>query len=266
MIDFPNSHPRPGDQRGFLHKKLLGFGKRLAFGLGGPKGVLQVGSQLPGVFGQASRALAARTAPTLAFPALTAGLPALTPPPRALTPPRTATARVSPISIGQRQLGTEVKFSSEVPNVRIPGFLPCILPFRIDPRTGQCRLFVGEQTGRDDTPMGDAIMGQYGAGLIPGSQVIDRAVCLKGMQLGNDGVCYNKSQITNKQRMWPAGRKPLLSGGDMRAINIAARAGKRLEGTTKRLQKLGMMRKPARARASSRPTQHERLIEAHVTN
>jgi len=88
-------------------------------------------------------------------------------------------------------------------------------------------------------------MGRYGAALEPGSQMIDRAICLRGMQLGDDGLCYNKSQITNKQRMWPAGRKPLLTGGDMRAISIAARAGKRLEGATKRLQRMGMMKKAA---------------------
>lgn len=92
-------------------------------------------------------------------------------------------------------------------------------------------------------------MGQYGAALIPGSHIIDRAVCPRGTQLGNDGLCYNKSQITNKQRMWPAGRKPLLTGGDMRAISTAARAGRRMELATKRLQKMGMMRKPARRTA-----------------
>jgi len=95
--------------------------------------------------------------------------------------------------------------------------------------------------------VGDAVMGRYGAALQPGSMMIDRAVCLRGMQLGNDGLCYNKSQITNKQRMWPAGRKPLLTGGDMSAISKAARAGRRLEGATKRLQRMGMMRKPTRS-------------------
>jgi len=102
------------------------------------------------------------------------------------------------------------------------------------------------------------VMGRYGAGLAPGNRVINRAVCLRGMQLGNDGVCYNKSQITNKERMWPAGRKPLLSGGDMRAISTAARAAGRLERTTKRLQKIGLMKKPAprRKQITSGSTEH----------
>jgi len=123
-------------------------------------------------------------------------------------------------------------------------FGPCDDPRLIRGPAGNC-IFPGSPVGAARFG-GEAIMGQYGAGMVAGSQIVDRATCGRGMQLGNDGVCYNKSQISNKQRMWPAGRKPLLSGGDMRAISIAARAGRRLEGATKRLQRLGMMKKPAR--------------------
>jgi len=120
----------------------------------------------------------------------------------------------------------------------------CVPPFRFDPRTQQCAVFAGGQTGVDDTAVGEAVMGRYGAGLVPGNKVIDRAVCLRGMVLGNDGICYNRSQIRNADREWPRGRRPLLTGGDMRAISTAARAGRRLEGATKRLQKIGLMKKP----------------------
>jgi len=95
-------------------------------------------------------------------------------------------------------------------------------------------------------PVGDAVMGRYGAALTPGSMVIDRAVCLPGMVLGDDDLCYNKGQISNKQRQWPRGRRPLLTGGEMRSISVAARAAGRLERTTKRLQKIGLMKKPRR--------------------
>jgi len=125
----------------------------------------------------------------------------------------------------------------------------CVIPFqKRDPRTGECRFFVGDRPGRDTEgfDLGEPVLGQYGAGVRPGSMIVDRAVCGRGMQLGNDGVCYNKAQISNKERMWPAGRKPLLSGGDMRAISTAARAGRRMELATKRLQKMGMMKKPVR--------------------
>ncbi len=90
--------------------------------------------------------------------------------------------------------------------------------------------------------------------------VIDRAVCLKGMQLGNDGLCYNKSQISNKQRMWPAGRRPLLTGGEMRAVSIANRAARRLELTTKRLQRMGMMKKPVRHAPQRRLTSGKTVL------
>jgi len=234
---------RPGDRRGFIHKKILR----------GVSAVARVASVvgIPGAGTVSAITTALGTRRSI---------------------PRTQTARPTQFSEGEKRVGRQLKFggaggrsmalSRGIPD--IPGFLPCILPFRIDPVDGKCRLFIGEQGGPDDTPVGEAIMGQYGAGLVPGAMAISRAVCLKGMQLGNDGVCYNKSQISNKQRMWPAGRKPLLTGGDMRAISIAARAGTRMDRATTRLRKLGMMKKAPVSRARA-PTQHERLIEAHVT-
>jgi hypothetical protein len=71
------------------------------------------------------------------------------------------------------------------------------------------------------------------------------------MVLGADGYCYNKSQISNKERMWPKGRRPLLTGGDMGAITKAARAAKRLQAAQTKLQTLGMLKKPSRPRARS---------------
>ena len=106
-------------------------------------------------------------------------------------------------------------------------------------------------------------MGQYGAALVPGSQIVDRATCPRGTHLGNDGLCYNKSQISNKQRMWPAGRKPLLTGGDMNAIRIAARAGKKLAGATTRLQGLGMMPKASPRRRRAPTGAHKHATGAH---
>ena len=148
------------------------------------------------------------------------------------------------------------------------GIIPCPSPLVraadghcVAPGSGHFRKHFGGEGGRDPISVGEAVMGRYGAGLRPGSMLIDRAICLKGMQLGDDGICYNKSQISNKQRQWPAGRKPLLSGGDMRAISIAARAGRRLEGATKRLQKLGMMKKPTTSRRLAQH-QHAKLLPA----
>lgn len=130
-----------------------------------------------------------------------------------------------------------------------------------DPALQRCVAGLGQFPGSDDP--GTAIMGRYGAGMVPGAMAISRAVCLKGMQLGNDGICYNKSQIRNNQRMWPAGRKPLLTGGDMRAISVASRAGTRMEKATARLRKLGMM-KTSRSGQTVAEIKHVAKLEAHI--
>jgi len=237
---------RPNDQRGFLHKSRLGkfvgrLVKRAVPAIGIAETVISTG-----------RALTRKSRGTV---------------------PRTQTARVTPFSEAEKNLGRSLKFPESTGvaarttgqglarEVRAPQAItvggPCPPGMRPDFKSGQCEAAAGQAVG-------EAIMGRYGAGLIPGEIIIERAVCLKGMQLGDDGVCYNKSQISNKQRMWPAGRRPLLTGGDMRAISTAARAGRRLEGATKRLQRLGMMKKPASRRALPPPV-HQRLLEAHVT-
>jgi len=122
---------------------------------------------------------------------------------------------------------------------------------------GKCvRPFMGDQPGIDDTPVGEALMGRYGAAYVPGSLIVDRAVCLSGDVVGDDGLCYPKKSLTNKERQWPRGRRPLLTGGEMRAISIASRAAGRLERTQKRLQKMGMIKKIAPRRP--------KLIPAHT--
>lgn len=127
---------------------------------------------------------------------------------------------------------------------------PCVFPWRTDPATGECALFLGDQVGADDRPPADAVMGRYGAAYVPGRHVINRSVCLPGDLVGKDGLCYDRKSLTNKERMWPRGRQPLLTGGEMRAISIASRAAGKFERTQKRLQKMGMIKKPAaRARA-----------------
>lgn len=224
---------RPNDERGFIHKKLLGGISKVA-GIAGSLGIpgATTVSRITGaVFRPSARALV----------------------------PRSETARPSAFSDAEKNAGREAKFGI------VPfggGGGPCDFPMVRD-SAGRCRTPTSGALGGEQFGVGEAVMGQYGAALEPGSMIVDRAVCLRGMQLGNDGLCYNKSQITNKQRMWPAGRKPLLSGGDMRAISTAARAGRRLEGATKRLQRMGMMKKPAVRRGGG--GSHARLLEAHVT-
>jgi len=105
-------------------------------------------------------------------------------------------------------------------------------------------VFAGDQAGADDAPIGQAIMGQFGAAYQPGNMVIDRAVCLPGDVVGTDGLCYPRRSIRNSDREWPRGRRPLLTGGDMRAISIAHRAGARMTRAAGRLQDMGIIKKP----------------------
>ena len=211
------------NERGFIHKKLLGIGKGL------------VGA-IPGIGTAFSTATSLIQAITAKGQQKQVGLTAKFP------------------ELGSSIVGrpaTIVGPSAQFPVVALPAHPrgPC-LPGLIRNDAGQCVAPTSPLGAR--TLVGEATMGRYGAALIPGSQIVDRATCLPGMQLGNDGLCYNRGNITNKQRMWPAGRKPLLTGGQMNAISIAARAAKRLEVTTKRLQRMGMMKKPASRRALPR--------------
>jgi len=146
--------------------------------------------------------------------------------------------------------------SGFAPNAPSSG--PCIWPTRRDPVTGNCRVFLGDQSGPDNQPIGDAVMGRYGAAEVPGSRIIDRAVCRRGTVLGDDGLCYNRRDISNKQRMWPKERRPLMTGGDLNAITKANRAAKRLQGKQKQLQAMGMLKKPS----SSRRRPHQHLLAA----
>lgn len=216
----------PNERRHFVHKRLLrGIGGLIT---GGP------GAAIGGL--------------------LTGDAPRPRPPARR-TVPRVATARPTIRGAVEQQLGRTLKFTQIQPTIRRRG--ACTFPARRDPVSGQCRVFLGDRPGRDTRPLrtgpgvpgGDVVMGRHGAGMRPGSVIIDRADCtfdgtVRGMILGNDGICYNKGQIKNSERMWPRGRRPLLTGGDMRAISIASRAANKLTRTAVRLHEIGLIKKP----------------------
>jgi len=120
---------------------------------------------------------------------------------------------------------------------------PCEDPrLRRDAR-GNC-IFPGSPRGAD-VFRGEAINGRFGAGTVAGSRIVDVAVCPSGAVLGKDGICYD--HLPNRDRLYPRGRRPLLTGGDMGAISRASRAGKKLDRTNARLRGLGFM-KPAAVR------------------
>ncbi len=149
----------------------------------------------------------------------------------------TTLARTASCPPGQRRTsgGNCVRDADEVfRKPGIGGFLERKLPFGA----------TGFET-RGAGP-GQAVNGRYGAALEP--DVDSRVVhlCLPGMVLGDDNLCYNRGQVPNKRRMWPRGRRPLLTGGDMNCITKAARAARRVKATEKKLQSLGLLKKPGR--------------------
>jgi hypothetical protein len=105
------------------------------------------------------------------------------------------------------------------------------------------RMIPGGESGL--MQFGEAVLGQYGAALEPGVRPTETLICPRGTVLGTDNLCYNKRDIRNDERKWPRGRRPLLTGGEMRCISIASRAAGKLQRKQKQLQDLGMLKKPA---------------------
>ena len=233
---------RPGDERGFVHKSFIGRAigsavKRFIPAVGIASDVVSTLTKRP------ARPVAPRT--TTARPSLSGAQGKEIA--RLLKFPDAARAGGQPAPFvlpGQERLrGRGIVGPSG----------PCDFPMVRDSE-GRCRTPTSGRLGGEQFGVGEAVMGRYGAALEPGSMIIDRAVCLKGMWLGDDGLCYNKGAISNKQRQWPRGRRPLLTGGDMRAIGIAARAGSKMDRTTKRLRSLGMMKAlPAPRKKATHP-------------
>jgi len=147
----------------------------------------------------------------------------------------------------------------------------CIPPFFRNDRTGLCELDIvpgqggGGRGGARTGEFGDAVVGQFGVGLQPAEVAISRSVCPTGMQLGKDGLCYNRGVLTNRQRLWPRARAPLLTGGERNAITKAAAAGRKLERASKQLQKIGLMKKPTRRTPLPRAADQPRRLPPGTT-
>lgn len=118
------------------------------------------------------------------------------------------------------------------------------------------RALPGGRTGYDAAEYGEAVMGQFGAGMIPATFEGVTRRCPRGAVLATDGLCYNTRDLSNKNREWPRGRRPLLTGGEMRAISIASAAAAKFERTQKRLQRMGMIKTPRRIAARRQPVAH----------
>ena len=90
--------------------------------------------------------------------------------------------------------------------------------------------------------------------------------CGPGAVLAKDGLCYNRRDLRNNERKWPRGRRPLLTGGEMRAISTASSAAKKLQRKQKQLQSMGMLPKPQRRAAKAEPKLLAAGHHAHVAH
>lgn len=93
---------------------------------------------------------------------------------------------------------------------------------------------------------GEPVNGRYGAALVPNAESRTVLSCPKGHVLGDDELCYDRRALRKQNRKWPPGRRPLLTGGDLNAISRAARAASRVKTQQKRLEKLGLLKRPKR--------------------
>jgi len=110
-----------------------------------------------------------------------------------------------------------------------------------------------------DPAAGVAVMGRFGAGFEPSVIMTDTRRCGRGAVLGVDGLCYNRRDLRNSDRFWPRGRRPLLTGGEVRAISVASSAAKKLERKQKQLMELGLLKRPTRSRRAA-PAGHRATL------
>lgn len=233
MIDIQSGNFRPSNEvRGFVHKRLLGAAKGLV--TGGPLAAL-------GGF------LVTDAPVRMGKPSATARDPVT-----GLLPRKAFGSGPGALIAFQNQ--PQVGVSS----VMAGGTCKGIAWVRTD--VGCVHLATGETRPFDNGhggPVGEAVMGQYGPALVPGNRPTNTRVCLPGMVLGKDRNCYNKRDISNKERLYPRGAKPLGTPEEIRATRIAKRFAGRLETKVKAFQKSGLIKKPApRRRITSGPTEH----------
>jgi hypothetical protein len=126
---------------------------------------------------------------------------------------------------------------------------------RVDPVTGECRFFMGVQSGPDTG--GQAVVGSFGLpAMVPAivGQINGKPVrrCRKGSVLGTDELCYSKAVLPprSKFRKWKRPPRPALSRRDEVAIRRAAGAKDRVLNLAREAGLHASLTKPkARARA-----------------
>jgi hypothetical protein len=231
---------KPGDRRGFVHKRIFGGIKGAVGGLisGGPLGAITGG--LGGVLGGGEDEPA---------PFITPGVV-----PGAIVqqgcPPgfaRQADGGCSPTMAFGTPSGRRIPQTERI-DFGPPG------DEGVGPQRGRGVAPPGSQLERQIQPGGKPVRGRFGAAMNPRIELNRVRTCKAGMVLGKDRKCYNKRDLRNSERMWPRGRRPLLTGGEMRAVSVASAAAKKLQRKEKQLQELGLLKKPA-SRSRRAPAQ-----------
>ena len=232
---------RPGDVRNFIHRRIIG-----AIG-GGITGIL-TGNPLAAAAG-AIRGFAGGGSVAAAVPQAT------TCPPGFVNTGGGCVPRFSPTSSQPSTLGGLRRF---VGGRGVPGTVGGQDGFFPPPTPAQAEL--RDRLGREiDPAAGVAVMGRFGAGFEPEVIMTDTRRCGRGAVLGVDGLCYNRRDLRNSDRFWPRGRRPLLTGGEVRAISVASSAAKKLERKQKQLMELGLLKRPTRSRRAA-PAGHRATL------
>jgi len=150
------------------------------------------------------------------------------------------------------QIARNVGQQFPVSQISLP-FGLCPPPLKRD-SDGECR-FPGSPADISvgGAMQGEAVMGRYGAALTPDVEMRRHRGCLPGMVLGKDGLCYNRRDLKNSEREYPRGTRPLGTPGEMACLRKAASFGRRMETTVKRMQKIGVLKKPATRKATRAP-------------
>jgi len=225
-----------GDERGFIHKRILrGFKGAVGGILGGPGGV--IGGAARGFLGGTPRGVIPGSAEcppgfvSVAGRCLPTSLPSVLSDPLAVLSPagRVNGATSGPCPTGYRYEPLGITGQQGRPCVKA-GFASIAAT---GPAPGELGAF------------GEARMGRFGAGLEPSVRESSTRTCPRGAVLAVDGLCYNRRDLRNSERAWPRGRRPLLTGGDMRCISIASSAAKKLQKKQKQLTELGLLKRPA---------------------
>jgi len=112
----------------------------------------------------------------------------------------------------------------------------CFPPLRLDPLSGECKLFVGQQEGPDPGRQAGmpVFKGETGRPLeYPGAMSVTRLRCRKGFVLNTDNLCEWGLARNSRARKWRPGRKPLFTGGDLNAIKKAESLSEKAENIFK---------------------------------